>query len=398
MLWYSHAFGSRVFAGHGFHFDNLHTLHQSRYWRLVAEHMHSLNACCNGLSALPGTAQPFAATKAMSRFLHHPDTPLPALIEPIQESVRAAVTRSTATVALVVHDWSMFGFHTHTGKADRYRRSGVTDLGYELGTALVLDGADGRPLGPMEFRVRTATGTLTTRPGGAEQPPAHLDELAPVFAESRRWNLARRLIHIIDREADSVFHFRTWHADRHHFLVRANAKRLVRWRGQTVSLQAILDTMTTAFRDHPDGLTVATPDGTGRVQVAETAVVLDRDAKRMIDGVKTDIPGPPLPLRLVVTRVVDPLGVVRATWCLLTNADPVHNAATVARWYAWRWRIEMCQADYPSSRGWVCQQRIGYHRRNGVARTGRVVPATARQPRWSRSMPDTRRRAAPPRA
>lgn len=61
-------------------------------------------------------------------------------------------------------------------------------------------------------------------------------------------------------------------------------------------------------------------------------------------------------------------------------------------------REENPQADYPSSRGWVGTGRIGYHRGDGVARTGRVVPATPRRiPRRNR-MPRTTRRPAPPRA
>ena len=45
-------------------------------------------------------------------------------------------------------------------------------------------------------------------------------------------------------------------------------------------------------------------------------------------------------MRLVLGRVVDDLGVVRTQWLLLTNVGPEHAAATVAKWYAWRWRIE----------------------------------------------------------
>ena len=44
--------------------------------------------------------------------------------------------------------------------------------------------------------------------------------------------------------------------------------------------------------------------------------------------------------------------------------------------YHRRSNVEKTQADYPSSRRWVGTRRIGYHRRDGVARVGRVVPAT----------------------
>ena len=82
-----------------------------------------------------------------------------------------------------------------------------------------------------------------------------------------------------------------------------------------------------------------TKHGLARVQVLETSVLLDRPAKTRVAGVKKEIPGPPLPLRLVLTRVIDELGVVRAEWLLLTNVTS-GDATTIARWYTWRWRIE----------------------------------------------------------
>jgi hypothetical protein len=301
-----------------------------------------VNAAVNGLSALPATAKPFAATKAMHRFLNHDDTHLCALIEPLHEALRDALVASEAAVALAVHDWCMFSFRTHTGKRDRYQRSHDRDLGYELGTALILDADDGRPLGPAEFRLRTAVGMLSTRPGVVAQPPAHIDELADAFADSSRWNLGKPLVHVVDREADSVLHYRRWHAAGHRFLVRANGKRCVEWQGQTTTLNEILKQSSSRFRDDPSAepIAVETAHGAGRVQLCETTVVLHRPAKTMIDGTKTDVPGVPLSLRLVMTRVLDPLGVVRAEWFLLTNVAAEFPTATVARWYAWRWRIE----------------------------------------------------------
>ena len=56
------------------------------------------------------------------------------------------------------------------------------------------------------------------------------------------------------------------------------------------------------------------------------------------------------------------------------------------------------QAEYPSSRGWVGARRIGYHRRDGAARAGRVVSATARRIPWRNHMPRTSARPVPPRA
>ena len=308
----------------------------------MKEHTHSVNAAVTGLSALPSTAVAMASVKGMSRFLHHEDVTLPALIEPLQDAICKAVADSPAAVALVVHDWSMFSFHTHTRKKDCFQRSHDQDVGYDLGTALVVDADNGRPLGPMELRVHTARGILSTRPGVTKSPPAHIDELADVMADSRRWNLARPLVHIVDREADSVGHFRTWQAAGHQFLVRAKSDRRVVWKGESIALKALQSKLAGEFRDPPGGpvLAIQTTFGPARVQVLETPVTLDRPAKTWTDGVQKEVPGAPLPLRLVLTRVVDELGVVRAEWLLVTNVPEAISAVTIARWYAWRWRIE----------------------------------------------------------
>src|SRR5207247_4728987 len=161
----------------GFYFGGLDCRHQGRFWTLVKEHSHVVNAAVSGLSALSGTGQSFAATRAMTRFLNHPDISFHALLEPAQDAVRQALGSCSSPCALVVHDWCMFGFGSHTSKKDRIQRSHDTDLGYELGTALVVDASTGRPLGPMELRLRTAHGMLSTRVGAGEMPPGRVDEV-----------------------------------------------------------------------------------------------------------------------------------------------------------------------------------------------------------------------------
>ena len=341
--WYTHGLPNRVLPRDGYYFDNLHKLHQQRFHRLVKEHTHSVNAAVNGLSALPATAKPMAAVKAMYRFLNHENVTRPALIEPLQEAIRETLADSASPVALVVHDWCMFSFHTHTSKTDSFKRTHSQDVGYDLGTALVVDAGNGQPLGPMEFRLRTAHGILSTRPGNTVTPSAHIDELADVMADSHRWNLGRPLIHLIDREADSVGHYRAWHAAGHSFLVRAKSDRRVIWNGQSITLKDLQAHLSNDFRDPPGGpaATVTMPThGRCRVQVLETAVILDRPAKTWIGDIQKKVAGSPLPLRLVLTRVIDELGVVRAEWLLLTNVAATFDAATIARWYAWRWKIE----------------------------------------------------------
>ena len=233
---WSQVFDLVIFDRHGFHFGNLDKRHRDRYWKLVSEHSHVVNAAVTGLSALPGTAKPFAATRAMSRFVTHEAIPFHALIEPAQDAVRSALAERPGRFVLVVHDWCMFNFNSHESKRDRYVRSHGDDLGYELGTALAVDADDGRPLGPLEFRLRTASGMLSTRVDGAALPPGHVDELEDVMAAAQWWGLGRTPVHVIDREADSVGHYRRWDAAGHRFVVRADHERVVRHGGRECKL------------------------------------------------------------------------------------------------------------------------------------------------------------------
>jgi hypothetical protein len=99
-----------------------------------------------------------------------------------------------------------------------------------------------------------------------------------------------------------------------------------------------------------------------RLYVAEAKVVLHRPARRNVDKKKVNVPGLPLPLRLVVTDVRDLKGRVLARWLLLTNVPVVMaDAATIARWYYFRWRIESMHKLLKSA-GW---QLEGWLQRDG---------------------------------
>lgn len=349
----------------------------------MSEHSHAVNAAVTGISALPGTARPFAAARAMTRFLNNEDIPFHALIEPAQDAVRADPAERPGRFVLLVHDGCMFSFGSHDSKGDRYRRSHEHDTGYELGSALAVDAADGRPLGPMEFRLRTAGGMLSTRPAGAGMPPGHVDEIGDAMAAAEGRNLSRGAVHVVDREADSVGHDRRRQAAHRRSLVRADAARRVRHGGSQRKLSDVVADLAGEFAEATDvsgePLIVTSRNGVGRVRVAETTVILDQPARRNT-GQKTaggnkkqeEIPGPPLPVRLVVTRVVAEMGTVLAEWRLFSNVPTDEaDASTIGRWYAWRWKIEtyhkLLKSSGMNAEGWRQQEGEAFLRRLCVA-------------------------------
>lgn len=84
------------------------------------------------------------------------------------------------------------------------------------------------------------------------------------------------------------------------------------------------------------------------------------------------IPPEALQKRLIPTRVVASDGGVRARWLLLTDAGAEFGAAEVARWYAWRWRIESYHEPLKTA-GMNAEQ---WQRESGEAFAKRLVIAS----------------------
>ncbi|MGQ0637412.1 MAG: transposase [Planctomycetaceae bacterium] len=291
------------------------------------------------MAALPHAGTAFAATQAAWRFLNNDRARLSALVEPLREAGRCRANRTSAKFALLVHDWCKFTFAQPTRKRDLVQLTHADDVGYELTTALLVSADNGSPLAPMEMHLKTGNGVLSTR---SPAPPdmSHLEQVLPTMRASRSWGLNKRLLHVIDREADSVDHLRRWNADGHLFLVRADDRR-VQGEGKSHLLSEIRQILRTQGKMQDIG--EARHQGhPARLYVAETTVVLDRPAKKNQQGKRVAVPGAPLSLRFVIVQLRDESGqVILAEWMLLTNAPPeLVTTEQLAHCYYWRWRIE----------------------------------------------------------
>jgi hypothetical protein len=258
------------------------------------------------------------------------------------DCAKGAVTDDCQRYALVVHDWSHLDYTTHTRKSDRRVGDNAGEIGYDAHVALAVSDTAGQPLAPIYLGLQAAPGVYDSRYLTVQKPVSNLDGLQSVFDSVRDLGWTRPAVHIIDREADSVGHFRAWQQGKHLFLVRADANRLVLHEGQERSLDAVVAQLQQgAFHYSRDVDYHGKP---ARQEIAEAAVVLHGDAyqNRVVDGKKAKrrIRGVPLALRLVISRVYSLDGELLATWLLFTNVPPEVTAAEVALWYYWRWRIE----------------------------------------------------------
>jgi len=311
---------------------------QKRYLSLVHSHMRSAPELAAGVASLPSTRSAFAATQAAWRFHANARVSLAALVEPLRAVACQRLASSLAPFALLVHDWSKVTFRHPQGKRDLVRLTHPTDVGYEATVALVVDAQDGSPLAPMELHLKTAAGVLSTR----RRPPrnlAHLEQVLPTMKASRQWGLSQPLVHVIDREADSVDHDRRWDAAGFRFLIRGD-DRSVQWYEKPRLLSTISGELARQgkFRHVRD---VSYHDRPAQLWVAETAVTLHRPAKKNVKGRRYERPGRPLKLRYIAVQLRDPVGVVLAEWMLLSNVPRAWaTAAMLASCYYWRWRIE----------------------------------------------------------
>jgi len=308
---------------------------------MVESHAQASQALASGIHALPDARSAFSATQAAYRFLNNGRVTLRALAKPLVDAARSEAATACDHWALVVHDWSQLMYPGHDAKRDRVALSSRGGPeGYELQTALVVSDRDGTPLAPVAMSLRAADGVHCSRSFKVRPPLSPLDELAPVMNFVEQQSLERPLVHIIDAAADSVAHFRECADAGRMFLVRAD-DRLVKWEGserKCSAIRAVLEDRN-AFRDVR---LVEYHGKPARQHVAEVTVRLLRAGQRNRPGVgdRQKIPGPPLPLRLVLAEVRTAQGQVLATWRLLTNLPADVDDSTVALWYYWRWSIE----------------------------------------------------------
>jgi hypothetical protein len=312
---------------------------QGRYEALVKGHTATLQDVACGIRSLPDTSDAFAATQAAWRFFANEATSLPVLVQPLLQAAHDGLRSACSRVGLVVVDFSQLHYLRHSCKLDRATLTNQHDLGYELRTALLISDSDGSPIAPVHQSLRCSKGYHRTDKARlqAKDGSSKLDGLLPVFRLVGGLGWPVPAVFIIDREADSVDHYRRWAADGRLFVVRGDDCRKVTHQGQQHLLPEVREALRQAGA-FKESRAVEYHGQKARQFVAETTIRLERPGKAKQGRVSK--PGKALELRLVVAEVRDEQGQVLAHWLLMSNVPAQFDTATVALWYYWRWRIE----------------------------------------------------------
>lgn len=306
----------------------------------MQQHLSTAESVAAGLRLFPQTTQSLAAAQAAWRFYKNERVGLVELATPILQHVPAAAT-ACRDWALVVHDWSPLHYTHHESKEDRIVLYNKNDFGYLLQASLLISDRDGAPLCPLYLGLEAADGVHSTRRENLLPRRPEMDEINRTMGYIEQQDLGNPVVHLIDREGDSLLHLRRFDRCGRTFLIRGNDVRRVEHEGQSRLLSEVEATLQDQFRFS------RVVDYKGRKAhqyVAETTVTLSGPARkqRRRDGKLKyqTINGRPLTLRLVLAQVRDRDGTVLATWRLWTNLPASVSAETVALWYYWRWRIE----------------------------------------------------------
>lgn len=310
---------------------------KNRYEKLIRNHMNNTSESAAGIKTQLKNDVAFSQTQAAWRFFNNNSVSLIDLSMPILQAGHELCETELGDYALVAHDWSHLSYGSHKSKKDTYttiRRN----VGYELQTSLLLSANHGGPLAVVAMSLKDKNNLHRSYSDSSNRQVTHLEELAQQINWIESQSFSKKLIHIIDREADSIG------------FLRAIKDRLWLTRGHggyKVSHQNSLRKIQDIAKDlsFDEERTVDVKGKKCTQQIAETQIVITRPSsprtKKSDNSRVQPIKGDPVQCRLIVSRIIDADRKEIAIWYLLSNLNNEEvNKFKVALWYYWRWSIE----------------------------------------------------------
>lgn len=304
-----------------------------RYHQLVRSHMSTSDLLSPGVKSSLQSTKAFSQTQAAWRFFNNERCGLHELMKPILEQAITSIDECHS-YGLIAHDWSGLSYKKHEGKQDRFGIHNKQELGYELQASLLLNDEHGGPIAPVAINVVTEEQVLSTYSKTIKRSATHLEELKDRIDYIESCNFKKPLVHIIDREGDSVQLMRA--LEGRAWLVRCRSNSNVSYQNTSIRVDKLASQLSFTHTR-----TIKYKGQDAEQYLAETEVLVTRAAKpkKTEDGKRKNIKGEAVSCRLIVSKVQDRDGRILAWWYLLTNIK-TENIGTIALWYYWRWSIE----------------------------------------------------------
>jgi hypothetical protein len=306
---------------------------KKRYEKLVKAHMNTGSVLSAGVKSFLTKDSAFNQTQAAWRFFNNEKCSLEELSKPLLKAAHELSAQECDNYQLVPHDWSCVTYGKHKSKKDI---SSVNRhaIGYDFQSSLMMSDRHGGPLALVAMNLKTDQKILSTYHKHLEGLN-HLEELSQRIAWLESQKFEKPLVHIIDREADSVAFLRA--LENKKWIIRANGRNYAYHGDSKKKISVISEGL--LFSQARD---IEYKGKTVLQEIAETTIVIKRDArpKRKVgDKRPARLKGIPLTVQLIVSRIVDKEGKELTRWYLLAQGLTV-SPATIALWYYWRWSIE----------------------------------------------------------
>ncbi|MDQ7066699.1 MAG: transposase, partial [Sulfurimonas sp.] len=161
---------------------------------------------------------------------------------------------------------------------------------------------------------------------------------------SNNLQTSKKIVHIVDRESDSVAFMRDLHELNELFLLRVKNNSKVYYPKEEIDIKQ--SDLANKLPLGKEVKSIKYKNKKVKIYVNECAIEVRRDATKFIvssdgKGKLQKTQGEPIKARFIVERLVDENNNVVAQWLLVTNIlDTSVTKEILATWYYYRWKIE----------------------------------------------------------
>ena len=302
----------------------------------------------NGLKLLMNQELPFSQAQAAWRFYNNESVDIAALTNPLFETLTEEIKNQCDRFVLAMSDWSHIDYKKHKSKRElnsKNKKGGSAQIGYDLQSTLAVSDRTGEPISAMVHNLKTEEKIYSTYDEKIGMNLTHLDELG-LRAQWIQGNFEtdKEIVHIVDREADSVAFMRQLALSNILFLLRVKTSSGVYDLENKREIKQI--DLANSLSLGEKVKSIIYEKKRVNIYVNSCAIEVRRDAKRYIvneDGKQKlqTTPGAAVKARFIVERLVDENNKVVAEWLLITNIlDTSVTPEILGTWYYYRWKIE----------------------------------------------------------
>lgn len=310
--------------------------------------MSAKQRATNGLKLLLGEVEPFAQVQGCWRFLNNENVTIEGLFEPIEEHLKSGIEKHCDEYVLAMSDWSHLDYKKHSSKKElisKKKKGNAKQIGYDLQTTIAVSDKTGEPIAPIVHNLKTNEKVYSTYDKNIDINSTHLEELG-VRAKGIKSLLEtdKKIVHIVDRESDSVAFMRDLSKSDSLFLLRVKNSSKLYYPKEDIDIKQGelanklgLGKKVKSIQYKKKKVTIYVNECEVEVKRDATKFIINEEGKKKLQ--KT--PGESIKARFIVERLVDKDNNIVAQWLLITNiVDKKVKAETLATWYYYRWKIE----------------------------------------------------------